>query len=175
MSSHWGRMTHMCASKMNITGSDNDLSPDQRQSIVWTNAGILSFEPLGIKLFEIFIEMHTFSFKKMHLKMSSGKWRPFCLHCVDFELACKITHAYFVGIMFLFDILFDILLNWKETKQYNHLRFVLWALNSCLCIHHDCTCLNPDIICRHQHTLWHRQYPWVEHFSWHIYAKTDNW
>ena len=25
------------------------------------------------------IEIHTISFKKMHLKMSSGKWQPFCL------------------------------------------------------------------------------------------------
>ena len=25
------------------------------------------------------IEIHIFSFKKIHLKMSSGKWRPFCL------------------------------------------------------------------------------------------------
>ena len=25
------------------------------------------------------IEIHTFSFQKIHLKMSSGKWRPFCL------------------------------------------------------------------------------------------------
>ena len=25
------------------------------------------------------IEIHTFSFKKIHLKMSSGKWRPLCL------------------------------------------------------------------------------------------------
>ena len=28
---------------------------------------------------EMLIENHTFSFKKMHLKMSSGKWQPFCL------------------------------------------------------------------------------------------------
>ena len=27
---------------------------------------------------EILIEIHTFSFRKMHFKMSSGKWRPFC-------------------------------------------------------------------------------------------------
>ena len=26
-----------------------------------------------------FSEIHTFSFKKMHLKLSSGKWRPSCL------------------------------------------------------------------------------------------------
>ena len=29
---------------------------------------------------QISLESHTFSFKKMHLKMSSGEWRrPFCL------------------------------------------------------------------------------------------------
>ena len=27
---------------------------------------------------EISIEIHTFSFKKLHLKTSSAKWRPFC-------------------------------------------------------------------------------------------------
>ena len=30
-------------------------------------------------LSEILIAIHTSSFKKMHLKMSSGKWRSFCL------------------------------------------------------------------------------------------------
>ena len=30
-------------------------------------------------LIEILIEILTFSFTKMHLKMSPGKWRPFCL------------------------------------------------------------------------------------------------
>ena len=41
--------------------------------------GILLIEPLGTNFSEISIEIHTFSFKEMHLKMSSGKWRPFCL------------------------------------------------------------------------------------------------
>ena len=50
-----------------------------RQAIIWTNAGILSIGPLGTNVSETLIEIHTFSFKKMHLKMSSGKWRPFCL------------------------------------------------------------------------------------------------
>ena len=43
------------------------------------NAGILLIGPLGTNFSEILIEIHTFSFKKMHLKMSSGKSRPFCL------------------------------------------------------------------------------------------------
>ena len=32
--------------------------------------------PLGTNFSEIVIEIYTFSFKKMHVKMSSGKWRP---------------------------------------------------------------------------------------------------
>ena len=40
---------------------------------------ILLIEPLGTNCSEIFIETHRYSFKKMHLRMSSGKWRPFCL------------------------------------------------------------------------------------------------
>ena len=31
-----------------------------------------------VNLSEILIEIYTFSFKKMHLKMSSENWRPFC-------------------------------------------------------------------------------------------------
>ena len=74
---HWGRVTHICVSKLSILASDNGLSPGRRQAIIWTNAGILLIGPLGTKFSEILIEINTFSFKKMHLKMSSGKWRPF--------------------------------------------------------------------------------------------------
>ena len=76
---HWGRVTHIWVSKLTIIGSDNGLSPDRRHAIIWTNAGILSIGPLGTNFKEILIEIHIFSFKKMHLNMSSGKWRPFCL------------------------------------------------------------------------------------------------
>ena len=38
---HEGRVTHICVSKLTIIGSDNGLSPDRRQAIIWTNAGIL--------------------------------------------------------------------------------------------------------------------------------------
>ena len=43
------------------------------------NDGVLLIEPLGTNFSETLIEIHIFSFKKMHLKMSSAKWRPFCL------------------------------------------------------------------------------------------------
>ena len=52
----------------------NDPNPGWRQAIIWTNAGIFLIGPLGTKFSEILIESHTFSFKKMHFKMLSGKW-----------------------------------------------------------------------------------------------------
>ena len=76
---HWGRVTHICVGKLTIIDSDNGLSPGRRQAIIWTNAGILLIAPWGTNFSEILIGVQTFSFKKMHLKMSSAKWRPFCL------------------------------------------------------------------------------------------------
>ena len=76
---HWGRVTHISVSELTIIGSDNRLSPGRRQAIIWTNAGILWTWPLGTSFSEILIEIHAFSFKKMQLKMSSGKWRPIYL------------------------------------------------------------------------------------------------
>ena len=76
---HWGRVTHICVSKLTIIGSDNGLSPDRRQAIIWTNAGLLLIGPLGTNFSEILIEILTFSFEKMRLKVSSAKRRPFCL------------------------------------------------------------------------------------------------
>ena len=66
-STHWGRVTHLCFGNLNVIGSDNGLSSGRRQAIIGTNFS------------EMLIAIHTFSFKKIHLKMSSGKWRPFCL------------------------------------------------------------------------------------------------
>ena len=72
-------MTHICVSKLTIIGSDNGLPPDRRQAIISTNAWILLTGPLGTNFSEISIEIRTFSFKKMRLKVSSAKRRPFCL------------------------------------------------------------------------------------------------
>ena len=76
---HWGRVMHICVSKQTIIGSDNGLSPGQRQAIIWTNAGILLIGTLGTNFGEIFIEVRIFSFKKISLKVSSAKWLPCCL------------------------------------------------------------------------------------------------
>ena len=91
---HRGPVTHICASKLTIIGSDNALSPGRRQAIIWTNAGILWIRTLGTNFSEILGKIHSFSFKKMHLKMSSAKGFPFSLGLN--ELNAILYYIYFV-------------------------------------------------------------------------------
>ena len=65
-------------SKIIIIGSDNGLSHGLRQAIIWTNVGILLVRPLGKNFSGNLIEINTFSFKKMHLKLLSAEGRLFC-------------------------------------------------------------------------------------------------
>ena len=80
---HWGRVTHVCVSKLTTIGSDNGLSPGRRQAIIWTNAGILLIGPLGTNFSENLIGIQTFK-KKNALenavcKMASILSRPQCV------------------------------------------------------------------------------------------------
>ena len=76
--------------------SDNGLSPVRCQAIIWANADILSIWPLGINFTGILMEIKTFSFKEVSLKMLSAKRRPFCLglggliQWILFSYHCKI-------------------------------------------------------------------------------------
>ena len=92
---HWGQVTHICVGNLTIIGSDNGLSPGRRQAIIWTNAGILLIGHLGTNFNEIVIRIQTFSVKKMHLRMSSGKWRPLCLGLNVFNTASKLVTILF--------------------------------------------------------------------------------
>ena len=54
-------------------GSEDGLSPIKRQAIIWNNAGISLIGPMETNFNETkFIHL----FKKIHLKMLSGKWYP---------------------------------------------------------------------------------------------------
>ena len=55
-----------------IISSGNSLSPVRCQAITRTNADLLSIGLLGTIYNEIWIGILSFSFKKMHLKMSSA-------------------------------------------------------------------------------------------------------
>ena len=83
-------MTHICG-KQSIIGSDNGLSPGRRQAIIRTNAGILLIGPPGTNFGEILIGIQIFSIKEIQLKMSSAKWRPFCLGLSGLKESIKVN------------------------------------------------------------------------------------
>ena len=85
---HWGWVTQICVSKLTIIGSDDGLSIGRRQAIIWTNAGILLIRTFS----EILSEIRAFWFKKVYLKMSSAKWRPFCIGLI---VLTKLQHCFF--------------------------------------------------------------------------------
>ena len=97
-------MTHICVGNLTTIGSDNGLSSGRRQAIIWSNAKILLIGPLGTNFSEILMEILTFPLKKMRLKESSAKWRPFCLglnvlsndvlHCAEF-MQHRFQHCVF--------------------------------------------------------------------------------
>ena len=70
-------------------GSDNGLSLIRSKAIMYTNAMSLSITPLGTNFGDILIKIQTFSFRKMHLEMSSAKWRPYSL--ISGSIYCYIN------------------------------------------------------------------------------------
>ena len=104
---HWGQVTHICVGNLTIIGSDNGLSPSRCQAITWTKVGILLIGPLGTNFSEMLMEIHTFSLKKIHLKMSSGKRRPFCL-----GLNVLILHVRLSPVSLAYSISY-----WQQTSE----------------------------------------------------------
>ena len=83
---HWGRVAHICVGNLGIIDLGNGLSPGRRQAIIWTNAEILLIGPMGTNFNVSLFEIHAFPFT-FHLKMSSGKLRPFCVSLVFIHMA----------------------------------------------------------------------------------------
>ena len=148
-------MTHICISKLTMIGSDNGLSPNQRQAIIWTNDGILLVETLGTNFSEILIEIHTFSFKKMHLKMSSEKKWPFCFGLNVF----RNTKA---GSVIW--IIYKMEMTCLNPPVYLH-RMLRWQLSTCVCFHSLSTNERSILSCSSSGTLlfvtigYHEKYP----------------
>ena len=95
---HWGLVTHICVGKITMIVSDNGLSPERRQAIIWTNPGILLIGPSGTKFSEIIIKNHIFSLKKCIWKclMESGGHffsASMCQHMHPLQGLTDLMHA----------------------------------------------------------------------------------
>ena len=91
---HWGQVTHICVTKLTIIGSDNGLSPGQRQAITWTNTVLLSIVPLGTNFSEIWIRILSLS-RKCIWKCHLPEWRPFCPGVNELTPMCYIAGGQF--------------------------------------------------------------------------------
>ena len=131
-------MTHICVSKLTMIGSDNGLSPGRRQAIIWTNAGILLIGSWGTNFSEILVAIQTFSFKKIRLKMSSGKCRPLY---VGLEVAtpvnlCGCNYSFKLDICPDYTEYVNVMVSQFFRLQFYHCRYfynsqILW-FNLCL-------------------------------------------
>ena len=85
---HRGRVTHICVGKLTNIGSDNGWSPGRRQTIIWTNAGILLIGPLGTNFSEILIKnLHFHSRKCMwKCRLENG------VHFVSASMCKALSH-----------------------------------------------------------------------------------
>ena len=90
-----------------MIGSDNGLSPVQRQPIIWTDDGLLSIRLKRTYFNEISFEFQWVSFKKIHMKMLSTKMaailsQPKCvlnqwqLHALKLKYISEPQHTVFM-------------------------------------------------------------------------------
>ena len=83
---HFGKLAIIC--------SDNSLSPEWRQAIIWTNAGILSIGPLGTNAGDNLIRIHTFikeiAFENLIYEMAATLSWPQCVK----DIAKHTVHTF---------------------------------------------------------------------------------
>ena len=98
----------ICVGKLTIIGSDNGLSPDQRQTIIWTNAGIL-LSTHGNKLqwnlnrnWNIFIQENVF--ENIVWKMVTIVSPPQCVKADTWSAMDPLKQGTMTAVSILFSI-----------------------------------------------------------------------
>ena len=96
----------------------------RRQAIIWTNAVLLLFGPLGTNFSEIFIEIKTFPLTKIKLKMSSAQMAVILSRPQYVKSISDITiHARFVRVESVSDVqeATSLPIKWRSNLDFNSL------------------------------------------------------
>ena len=149
---HWGRVTHICMGKLAIISSNNGLSPVRHQAIILTNARMLFIEPLGTNFSEIVIEIHTFSFKKMHMKMWKIAGILSRSQCVNYLFQKFISTMSVSGCVTTVTALFKYLMSVFGNNEYVLLsniktswRTLMLSWTSTRCFLYSASTLHPNV------------------------------
>ena len=124
-------MTHICVSKLTIIGSDNGLSPDRRQAIIWTNAGLLLIGPLLYILTCTYLpDMHTEVFKNAYFIRTIGLHILKSIRWASTQRVCtvypkKYAHGYCFAVLCCGYTLTDFPISIRLTS------LALWQSNDC--------------------------------------------
>ena len=115
------------------------MSPGRHQAINWTNAGILSIEPLGTNFSEISNEILACIFIQENvLNMSSGKWRPYYLgldmyvfDCISNQVPekCVILHTFNDMVLNAVQWIFNSSVHFRQNTDpafYNGIKLINW-------------------------------------------------
>ena len=130
---------YIYVSKLTIIGSDNGLSPGQRQAIIWTNAGILLTGSLVTHFNETltqFIYFHSRkSFWKCRLENSASMSQP---QCVNWPFVRGTVDRWWIPykglVTWSFDVSFVVGENKLLNKQHNWQWFETpWCSCECNC------------------------------------------
>ena len=96
---HWGRVTHICVIKLSNHWFRLWLAtwpvPSHYLNQCWNSVNWTR----GTNFNKILMKIQQFSFKKMRLKMSSGKWCPFCLGLSVLNALPMAMYSAYVALM----------------------------------------------------------------------------
>ena len=132
----WGRVTHICASKLTIIGLDNGLLAGRSQAIIWTNAGILLMRTSGTNFSEILSEIHTFSLNKMH-SFRAHNWKSHLLpwSCIWLSNQVLILHVS------------------RQPNYYGICKIILKHSSLCNMIQYKCEIADSTVMIRIKYTI----------------------
>ena len=93
MITHWDRVTHICVSQLIIIGSDNGLSPDRRQAIIWNKWWNIVIWTLGKKFQwnlnrNLYIFIQENAFENVVWKLAVILSRPQCVKSYQLFPCC---------------------------------------------------------------------------------------
>ena len=143
----------MCVSKLTIIGSDNGLSSEQHQAIIWTNAGILFILTLGTTSREIVNEIHNIYSRKCIWKCCLFSFNNF------FRLTTKETLKLYI-----------------INPLWGYKGPLMWELFSIPWCHHDIISLGFSKPCRIIYTLQHiNSSLWCWSATRHSIMAEENW
>ena len=146
---HWGRVTHICASKLSIIVSDNGLSLGRHQAIIWTNDGMLFIGSLKKLQWNLNRNLYSFTqedqVENIVWKMAALS-RPQCVYWQDthihpfainwwisLQIECRLCQVFMLQLLTSLCVTGTLMISYNYVQFSTHIygyvktcRYVSW-------------------------------------------------